>query len=665
MKEITISLCGNPNSGKTTMFNALTGARQKTGNWPGVTVERKEGLFEENGRRIKVVDLPGTYSLTAYSMDERIARDFLINERPDINVVITDATNLERNLYLTIELLEMGVNCILVLNMMDMVEKRGIKIDIKGVSEVLGIHVITTIGTKNKGIDELKKAIIQSTRKRIPPLRIDYGALEDTISKVSGMVAKIKEYHIPERWTAIKLLEGDQQVKEWLHLFPEGKAIVSFVESEVQRLEEKIGEDIESYMVERRYGLISGLVKECTERVWAIEEKLSISDRIDKIVLNRWIGIPLFLFFMWIAFRLVFDMGGPFADYIDGFFGSIGDYSKKAIGENWLSSLISDGIISGVGSVLVFLPNIMILFLIIGFLEDCGYMARAAFVMDRLMHTLGLHGKSFIPMILGFGCNIPGIMACRTLESEKDRLLTILINPFMSCSARLPIYVLFAGAFFPRHAGTVIFIMYILGIIVAIFTAIIFKNLFFKTETAPLIMELPPYRVPTLKNVLIHMWERASIFVKKAGTIIFAGVVIVWFLSSMPPGVEYAGKDSWIGYLGRAFAPIFEPAGFGFWQAAVALIFGILAKEVVVGTLGTLFGVEEEALSKVLPKYFTKLSSFSFMVMSLLYIPCIASIGIIKGETGSWKWTAVAVLWSIFVGWTIAVLFYQMGRIFA
>ncbi len=665
MEEVTVSLCGNPNSGKTTIFNALTGARQKTGNWPGVTVERKEGLFEENGIKIKVVDLPGTYSLTAYSIDERIARDFLIKERPDINVVITDATNLERNLYLTIELLEMGVNCILALNMMDMVEKKGIKIDIKGLSEALGIPVIPTVGIKNKGIDELKKAIIQFAGKRISPLKIDYGILEDSISKISEMVTKLRGYNLPERWTAIKLLEGDQQVKEWILLFPEGKEIVSFVENEAKRLKEKIGEDIESYIVERRYGLISGLVKECTERALAIEEKLGISDRIDKIVLNRWLGIPLFLFFMWIAFKLVFDVGAPFADYIDGFFGALGDYAKKEIGSNWLSSLVSDGIISGVGSVLVFLPNIMILFLVIGFLEDCGYMARAAFVMDRLMHSLGLHGKSFIPMILGFGCNIPGIMACRTLESEKDRLLTILINPFMSCSARLPIYVLFAGAFFPKHAETVIFVMYVLGIVVAIFTAIIFKKLFFKTETAPLIMELPPYRMPTLKNVLIQMWERSFIFVKKAGTVIFLGVLIVWFLSSMPPAVEYASKDSWIGYLGRAFAPVFEPAGFGFWQAAVALIFGILAKEVVVGTLGTLFGVEEEGLRNVLPKYFTQLSSFSFMVMSLLYIPCIASIGVIKSETGSWKWTAIAVLWSIFIGWTTAVLFYQIGKIFA
>ena len=663
MKEIKISLCGNPNSGKTTIFNVLTGARQKTGNWPGVTVERKEGIFEEGGKRIKVVDLPGTYSLTAYSIDERIARDFLINERPDINVVITDATNLDRNLYLTIELLEMGVNCILDLNMMDIAEKRGLKINIQRLSKALGIPVIPTVGTKKEGIDELKKAVIQSSEKSPFPFRIDYGLLEDSINRISDMVAKIKGYHIPERWTAIKLLESDPQVKEWLRAFPEGKMIISFVENEVPKLEEKIVEDIESYIIERRYGFISGLVKECTERVWAIEEKLSISDRIDKIVLNRWIGIPLFLFFMWIAFKLVFNIGSPFSDYIDEFFGSLGTHVKEAIGKNWLSSLISDGVISGVGSVLVFLPNIMILFLIIGFLEDCGYMARAAFVMDRLMHTLGLHGKSFIPMILGFGCNIPGIMACRTLESEKDRILTILINPFMSCSARLPIYVLFAGAFFPKHASTVIFIMYVLGIAVAIFTAIIFKNLFFKKETAPLIMELPPYRMPTLKNILIHMWERSSLFVKKAGSIIFAGVVLVWFLSSMPPGVEYASKNSWIGYLGKIFAPIFKPAGFGFWQAAVALIFGILAKEVVVGTLGTLYGTGEEGLSKVLPKYFTKLSSFSFMVMSLLYIPCIASIGIIKAETGSWKWTAVAVLWSLFVGWILAVLFYQMGRI--
>ncbi len=662
MEEITIALCGNPNSGKTTVFNLLTGSRQKTGNWPGVTVEKKEGLFEKGEKRVKVVDLPGTYSLTAYSIDEKIARDFLINGRPDRTVVIVDSTNLERNLYLTIELLEMGIDCILLLNMMDLAEKNGIRIDIDKLSKALGIPVIPAVAIKNKGIEELKEAIV-SDKRSTPLIKVDYRIVENSINKLSKMIEEIDGYNLPSRWTAIKLLEGDEQVKEWLSNFSKGKEVIALSEKEILSCEENIGEDVESYIIERRYGFISGLVKECQKRISPIGERLSISDRIDKIVLNRWLGIPIFLFFMWLSFKLVFSLGNPIADIIDGFFSSLSDLTKKTIGENWISSLISDGIIAGVGSVLVFLPNIMILFLIIGFLEDCGYMARAAFVMDRLMHSLGLHGKSFIPMILGFGCNIPGIMACRTLDSEKDRILTILINPFMSCSARLPIYILFAGTFFSSHASDIVFSMYILGIIVAIFTAILFKSLFFKEEVSPLIMELPPYRMPTFKNVIIQMWTRSSLFLKKAGTVIFGGVILIWLLSSMPPGVKYASESSLIGRFGKIFAPIFSPAGFGFWQAAVALIFGILAKEIVVGTLGTLFGVEEEGLNKVLPHYFTKLSSFSFMVMSLLYIPCIASIGAIRAETGSWKWTAITVFWSLFIGWTLAVIFYQLGKL--
>jgi len=668
MKEITICLAGNPNSGKTTVFNNLTGARQKVGNWPGVTVEKKEGEFEYNGVRIRVVDLPGTYSLTAYSIDERIARDFLIKENPDVVVPIVDASNLERNLYLVTELLELGANVVIDLNMMDMVGSKGWEMDVSGLSQVLGVPVVPTVANKKQGMELLKETILEAAKKRSTPLKIDYG--KDIEDAISGLVRIISQYRgsanvLSSRWLAIKLLEKDPQIEGLILSLTDEHKILDKATEVAKRLEGLLGEDLETYLIERRYGFLSGLTKEFVKKKAALEERLTISDRVDKIVLNRWLGIPIFLFFMWLTFKLVFTVGGPFADYIDSFFGWLGETAKNLLGENWFSSLLSDGIIAGVGSVLVFLPNIMILFLAIGFLEDCGYMARAAFVMDRFMHALGLHGKSFIPMVLGFGCNIPGIMAARTLETRKDRILTILINPFMSCSARLPIYVLFAGAFFPKHAGFVIFSMYVLGIIVAIATGRLFKSLFFRGEVAPLIMELPPYRMPTIRGTLIHMWERSSVFLKKAGTIILGGVVLVWLLSSIPPGVEYASKESLIGRLGSFLAPLFKPAGFGFWQAAVALIFGILAKEVVVGTLGTLYGVEEKGLGSVLAKYFTPISAFSFMVMSLLYIPCIASIGVIKAETNSWKWTSLAVGWSLIVGWTMAVLFYQFGRIFA
>jgi len=371
---------------------------------------------------------------------------------------------------------------------------------------------------------------------------------------------------------------------------------------------------------------------------------------------------------MYLLFQLVFTLGSPLADLIDGFFGRLAEnaevFFEKQNLPSWVGSLVSDGIISGVGSVLVFLPNIMLLFLGISILEDSGYLARAAFVMDRFMHALGLHGKSFIPMLLGFGCNIPGIMATRTLESRKDRILTILVNPLMSCSARLPVYTLFASAFFPKNQGLVVFSLYLLGIVLAIFVAKVFKHMFFKGEVAPLVMELPPYRVPTLRNVLLSMWTRSSLFIKKAGTIIFLGVVLVWILSSLPLGVEYAGENSLIGRLGKILAPLFKPAGFGFWQAGVALLFGILAKEVVVGTLGTLYGASEEGLKEVLLEQFTPLSAYAFLIMTLIYIPCLASIATIKRET-NWRWTTLAVSYSLILGWVLSVLFYQIGRFFS
>ncbi len=407
-------------------------------------------------------------------------------------------------------------------------------------------------------------------------------------------------------------------------------------------------------------------MRECTERHLGVEQRHQISDRIDRVVTNKLLGIPIFLGLMWFSFQLVFTLGAPLAGFIDSFFGWFGGAVSgvlEAVGSpEWFSSLIADGIISGVGSVLVFLPNILLLFLIIAILEDSGYMARSAFVMDRLMHALGLHGKSFIPMILGFGCNIPGIMATRTLESEKDRILTVLVNPLMSCSARLPIYPLFAGAFFVQRQGLVVFSLYLMGIVLAILVARVFKSIFFKHEVAPLIMELPPYRLPQVKGVLIHMWERGSLFLKKAGTIIIAGVMLIWVLAYFPLDAEYASAQSLIGRLGSFIAPVLKPAGFGFPQAAVALLFGILAKEVVVGTLGTLYGGEGVALKGALLQYFTPLSAYAFMVMSLIYIPCLAAIATIKRET-NWKWTGLAVGYSLVLGWVVAGLIYQIGSL--
>ncbi|MGQ9778036.1 MAG: ferrous iron transport protein B [Thermodesulfobacteriota bacterium] len=660
-KRLKIGLAGNPNSGKSTVFNNLTGGHAHVGNWPGVTVEKKEGKFRFGNYEVTLVDLPGTYTFTAYSLDEKVARDFIIKEKPEGVVVVVDASNLERNLYLVTQLLELGVNIILDLNMMDIVRSKGMVIDTKKLSEVFGIPVVETVGNKGEGMDDLKEAIVNRLIKRRDSFRIDYGQdIEAEIERLEKLL-NISEY--PSRWAAIKLLEGDREVLEMVG----GTKIESEVIDAKIRLEKHIGYDLETALVEMRYAFLSGLVKESVSKKFDLVERLDISDRIDRILVNRYLGIPIFLGMMWLVFQVVFTLGGPLADGIDAGMGWLGEFTASGIeslgGPKWFSSLISDGIISGVGSVLVFLPNIFLLFLAIAILEASGYMARAAFVMDRFMHALGLHGKSFIPMLIGFGCNIPGIMATRTLESEKDRILTILVIPLMSCSARLPIYTLFAGAFFAEHQGWVVFSLYLMGIVLAIIVARIFKSLFFAGEVAPLIMELPPYRLPTIKGILIHMWERGSLFLKKAGTIIFAGVVLIWLLASLPLGVEYASKESFIGQLGSFFAPLLKPAGFGFWQAAVALLFGILAKEVVVGTFGTLYGVEEAGLTNVIQGVFTPLSAYAFMVISLIYIPCIAAIATIKRET-NWRWTFLAVGYSLILGWLLAVGIYQAGKIF-
>jgi len=673
-REYTIALAGNPNSGKTTVFNALTGARQKVGNWPGVTVERKEGKAKLKDMEVTVVDLPGIYSLTANSIDERIARDFLLKERPSLVAVVLDASNLERNLYLPLQLMELGVSrLVLICNMMDQARTEGLEIDTEGLSRALGVPIVPTVANKGVGIERLKNVLATEVakEKEPPTCPLRYGEpVEEAINELEEAIKKHKtlSQRYPLRWLALKLLEGDQ---EYLARLEEGNPTGGEIRAHLTMLRDKLeGEiryDLETALVEKRYGYLKGLVRKFSKKKWDWEKRLSVSDKIDRVITNRFLGIPIFLVLMWITFKLTFSVGGPIADLIDGFFGYLGEHAAALIasahGPAWLASLISDGIIGGVGSVLVFFPNIFILFLAIAVLEDSGYMARGAFVMDRFMHAIGLHGKSFIPMVLGFGCNIPGIMATRTMENEKDRLLTILVNPLMSCSARLPVYILFAGALFAHHQGTIIFSIYMLGVVLAIVLARVFKTLFFKGEPAPLVMELPPYRLPTWKGVFLLAWQRSAIFVKKAGTIIFAAVVLVWFLAHIPTGVEYASQQTLIGKLGTILAPIMKPAGFGFWQAAVALFFGVLAKEVVVGTLGTLYGAEEEKLGAVIAQHFTPLTAYAFMVMSLVYIPCIATIGVIRRETNSWKWTGFAVGYSLVLGWLLAVIIYQGGRL--
>lgn len=666
-RKIEVALAGNPNSGKTSIFNALTRAKQSVGNWPGVTVERKEGRFVFEGHETKVVDLPGTYALDAYTLDERVARDYLTCEKPDAVVAVVDASNLERNLYLVAQLLELGAPVIIALNMMDVARSRGLEIDIDRLEKVLGVKVVPTVASKGVGIERLQQVVHDIHRDAPPPgLPISYGDdIEGGLAQLTEAVrAAWPDRTEGARWWALKLLEGDSDALALLAGDGAENALREVLDKVRTGLEKHIGADVETAVVERRYGFLNGVVRECTRRLPGVAGRLATSENIDWVVTSRWFGIPVFLLLMWGTFQLVFTAGAPLADIVDTFFGWLGGATGSVLSAarapDWLVSLLTEGLIGGVGSVLVFVPNIVILFLVISLLEESGYMARAAFVMDRFMHLLGLHGKSFIPMIIGFGCNVPAIMATRTLESRKDRMLTVLVNPLMSCSARLPVYILFTGVFFTRQRGLVVFTLYLLGIVLAVLVARLFKRVFFKQEVAPLIMELPPYHLPTFRSVLTHMWERAWLFVRKAGTVIALASVLIWLLASLPWGVEYASESSIIGRLGGLVAPILKPAGFGYWWAAVSLAAGVVAKELVVATLGAIHGGVAGGLNQVLSRSFTPLSAYGFMVMSLVYIPCVASVAAIWRET-NWRWTALAVGHTIVLGWLLAVLIYQVG----
>ena len=667
METITIGLAGNPNCGKTTIFNNLTGARQHVGNWPGVTVEKKEGYFQSDGYRFNVVDLPGTYSLGAYSLDEVVARDFILSGGADVVVNVVDASNIERNLYLTTQLIEMGANVVIALNMVDEAEKK-YHLDAGGLSELLGIPVVKTIGHLNRGTKELIATVIDVAHTCTTcDLNLRYGnEIEPHLGEIENALSDFQTLNdLRPRWVALKLLEEDERVQELVSNNPEGPRLLENVRNAVEHIRTVVGDDPEVLIADYRYGFIAGLVKEAVRPKEPSKARRNVSDRIDKVLMNRIIGLPIFIALAWAMFQLTFTVANPLVRGIEIVFEwlgkNLGAFLTSVGSPSIVTSFLVDGAIGGVGSVLVFVPNIFLLFLMISIIEDTGYMTRVAFLMDKLMHKLGLHGRSFIPMILGFGCNVPAILATRTLEARRDRMITILVNPLMSCSARLPVYVLFAGAFFTAHQGFAVWSLYLLGIVLAVVMAKVFGSTLFRGQTAHFVMELPPYRLPTVRGTVIHMWERGRLFLKRAGGIIFGIVIVLWGLSNLPPGVEYAGENSFVGYIGRAVAPIFGPAGFGEWQSAVALIFGFLAKEVVVGTFGVLYGAGEEGLKTVVQQHFTPLSAYAFMVMTLIYTPCMATVAIIKRETGSWGWTLFAVAYSLILGWTMAVVVYQVG----
>ncbi|WHH58719.1 ferrous iron transport protein B [Petroclostridium sp. X23] len=671
------ALIGNPNCGKTTLFNAITGSTQYVGNWPGVTVEKKEGKAKNIKEDVEVVDLPGIYSLSPYSMEEVIARDYIIDEKPDVVINIVDGSNIERNLYLTVQLIEMGVPVVVALNMMDEVVAKGDRIDMEKLSRMLGVPVVPTSASKGEGVKDVVSEALQIAQTAATgQSAVNYIAfdnkIEDCLKKVQQLIVKYtKGDRFTKRWLALKMLEGDEKIKEKIQI---PVTISQDIKPLIEKLESEFDNDIETIIADSRYQYIGNIVESVAQKKNK-ENSLTLSDKIDKIVTNRIFAIPIFLLVMYVIFEVTFGAAGSYTiDWVDVFInetvtGAVSGWLESAAAAEWLHALVVDGIIAGMGSMLVFVPQIMILFFFLSLLEDSGYMARAAFIMDRMLRKLGLSGKSFIPMVMGFGCSVPGIMAARTLENEKDRKLTIILTPFMSCGARLPVYALFTAAFFAKNQSLVIYSIYLLGIGVAVLSGILLKKTVLKGETAPFIMELPPYRFPTIKGIGIHMIDRAKGFIKKAGTVIFAASVVIWFCQTFNFSLQMVEDpaQSIFGMIGGAIAPVFAPIGFGDWKSSVALLTGLVAKEVVVATLGILHGLGEVAedsveLHTALKNLYTPLRAYAFMAFTLLYVPCIAAVGVMKREFNSWKWTLFATGYQTGIAWVVAFLIFQVGK---
>ena len=643
-----IGIIGNPNVGKTTVFNYLTGLNQKVSNWPGVTVEKKVGTFSFSDKDFMIVDLPGIYDFDD-SIESRIAFEALLKDVDSV-LYIGDSTKIARSLYLLLHIMEIGKPVAMILNYKDIALKQGIDINLKKMEDVLNIPIIQVNARDRKEIDLIKEFVYNS-------FTLNNVSYKQNIifSHLSNYLNKTKiDFDFPKFYVVfglknVELGEISDKLKEYI---------------ESIRLNiSKDSKDSFQFISETVYSIAYGMEREFLKRHLPVEEKVDISNKLDRIITNKYLGLPIFAFIMYSIFYLIFEIGNPISDILKNFF----EYIKELIYGIHMNpiiiSFITNGIINGVGSVLALLPNIVLMFFFMSILEDTGYLARAAFVMDSFMHRFKLHGKSFIPMFLGLGCNVPAIMGARIIESRVDRLITILITPFMSCSARLPVYILFTSIFFKKNQGLVVFSLYFLGIIVAIISANIFRKMFKFEERLDLIMELPIYQAPQLRKLLYHMWERALIYIKKASAIIFLSSLFIWFLSSIPFGVEYASKDAWISKIGEFLSFVFTPAGFGFWQAAVSLIFGIFAKETVVSSMTGFFGGIEK-INHVLPLFFSPLSAYAFLVMTLLYIPCIATISVIRSEAGT-KWAVFSVLYTLFVGWIFAVAIYQIGSIFS
>ncbi len=790
MDTINVALAGNPNSGKTTIFNELTGSRHMVGNYPGVTVEKKEGKTKIEGREVNFIDLPGTYSLTAYSLEELVARNFIVEEKPDVVVDIIDSSNLERSLYLAVQLMEMNVPLVLAFNMSDLAESRGIEIDTEELSKLLGVPIVKTIGNKKTGLDQLKRTIVEiaeGKRKSIP-IKIKYeDRVEEEIAKLSEIIEKSSLFKsgFSTHWLAAKLLEHDTEVEKRLSEDERWEEIETALEVSRENLLKVLKEDSVNLIAEGRYGFIKGTMKKAVKHVR--EDHIIVSDKIDKVLLNNLLGIPIFVGVMYIVFQGVFKWAGPFMDLVDAFFGWLGGVAALLIPKGLIQSLVVDGIIGGVGGVLVFLPQILFLFFFIALLEGSGYMARAAFIMDRVMAKFGLNGKAFVPLLSSFACAIPGIMATRTIESDRGRIVTMLLAPLMSCSARLPVYTLMISALIPQKKifgglidaqGFTLFSIYFGGILVAMMMALIFKATILKGESPPLVIELPPYRIPTLKEIFVQMWDRSKHYVQKAGTIILAISIVIWFLFTFPqnpetsvdydklkgdrktefvketgfqPGAFEEGGDlsdkylpytefdeaveeggfeegdeeyksakdildkelselkgenialfgavstyrekylpdieeidnkeamehfslSYGGKVGRGIEPVFKPLGMD-WRLSVAMVASFAAKEVFVAAMGTLYslGGEVGAESKALIQSVREdplfagtagiLLAIIVMVFSLLSTPCMATVAVVKQESGSWGWAGFLILYTFTLAWIFCFAIWQGGRL--
>ncbi|MGL4991837.1 MAG: ferrous iron transport protein B [Sarcina sp.] len=661
---VNIALVGNPNSGKSTLFNTLTKTRQHTGNWPGVTVERKEGILNYKKTSFGIVDLPGIYSLSAASEDEVVSRDYIIKEKPDLILNIIDATNIERNLYLTTQLLEIEQNVVIALNMIDEARLQGIEIDVNSLEKKLGVKIICISALKEENIEILKQELeIALNNKKVSKLRLlEYGDdIENEINFIENQInAKTIDY--PKKWIALKLLENDIYIKNLVQQNSKVD-IEEVLQISNKNIEENLDFDAEIIIADKRYCKISEITKDCI--VKKDTKKKTFSDKLDKIVTNKYLGIPIFAGIMLILYQLTFIIGAGLQDYTDGLIASIGEYVVGILESLGTSDIIvrfiDGGVFAGVGAVVSFLPLVMVMYFLIGILEDSGYMARAAYVMDKFMRSLGLHGKTFVSMLIGVGCNVPGIMATRTLENKKDRMIAMLINPFISCGARLPIYLVFIDAFFVKSKGLILFSLYSLGIIIALIVGKIFSKTLFKGEQSYFVMELPKYRIPSLKNIVILMFEKAGSFFKKAGMVILPMIILLWILSNFPLGVEEYGPDSILGQIGGFMAPIFAPAGFGTWQAAVAIITGIIAKETVIATMGMLYA-GTGSLTIAIQTIFTPLSAISFMVFTLLYTPCLVALAAIKKESNL-KWTIFTACYTFAIAWGCSTLIYSIGKL--